>query len=191
MKKVYAILFILFVFVVYSFNNSSKIVIIDAGHGGNDNGATVENIYEKNITQSIAEKIKSLNTNDKIKIILTREGDTYPTLTDRINFINQKKPDLVISLHANYSPKNKDKNGAEIYTQNSEASKNLGKSLSTKFDDCIVKEMPLKILKDSQSNALLLEAGYLSNTDDRNYLTNTDGQKEIATKILEFLNEDL
>ena len=191
MKKAYAILFILFIFVVYSFNNTSKIVIIDAGHGGNDNGATVETTYEKNITQSIADKIKSLNTNDKVKIILTREGDTYPTLTDRVNFINQKKPDLVISLHANYHPNDKNKKGVEIYTQNSESSKNLGKSLSTKFDDCIVKEMPLKILKDSQTNALLLEAGYLSNTEDRNYLSNETGQKEIATKILEFVNENL
>ncbi len=191
MKKAYLVLVVFLIFVAYSFNHSPKVVIIDAGHGGNDNGATVETTYEKNITQSIAEKIKTLNTNDEVNIILIREGDTYPSLTDRVNFINQKKPDLVISLHANYHPKDKNKKGVEIYTQTSEASKNLGKSLSLKFDDCIVKEMPLKILKDSQYNALLIEAGYLSNPEDRNYLTNEAGQKEFATKILEFVNENL
>ncbi|MCB0742081.1 MAG: N-acetylmuramoyl-L-alanine amidase, partial [Chitinophagaceae bacterium] len=59
-------------------------IVIDAGHGGNDPGATsADGTAEKNITLAIAKKVKALNQNGNIKIILTRDNDILPSLKSR------------------------------------------------------------------------------------------------------------
>lgn len=67
-------------------------VVIDAGHGGSDNGVIVNNIAEKEITLAIAKKIKELNTNENINIVLSREEDKSITPTERIDFTKKFMP---------------------------------------------------------------------------------------------------
>jgi N-acetylmuramoyl-L-alanine amidase len=78
-----------------------KIVVIDVSHGGQDNGVVVNEVNEKQIALSIANKIKKLNHNSNIEIILTRDSDKFINLNDRAKLINELKPDFAISLHVN------------------------------------------------------------------------------------------
>lgn len=168
---------------------TKKTVIIDAGHGGTDNGASVNQTYEKDINNNIAQIIKELSSqNGNVKIILTHDGKTAPSLGERISFINKINPDLVISLHTNSST-NKDKSGVEIYVQNNEKSKQLAERLTSQFEKAEIKEQNLKLLKDSKSPAVIIEMGFLSNAKDREYLTTVEGQREMATKILHVIEE--
>ena len=118
--------------------------MIDAGNGGNDIGAKYDNHEEKEIVLAVASKIKQLNKNSDLEIILTRDSDTYPSLSDRSEFINKINPDLVISLHLNRSAqKDTDRNGTEIYysglNAKAEQSKKAATKLSSQFNNALVK----------------------------------------------------
>ena len=103
MKKVIAFLSLCFAVVLVSFTsiNNKKLIVIDAGHGGSDHGATVDELYEKDIVSQISKKIFEKHDPSKVEIVLLRDSDNNITLTDRINRINELKPDLLISLHVN------------------------------------------------------------------------------------------
>lgn len=188
-KSTLLILFSVFALTIMSFNKEKKLIVIDAGHGGSDSGAKYDNFNEKDIVLAIAQKIQQQNTDSTIEIVLLRNSDGYSSLSDRVSFINSKKPDLVLSLHTNFSLNNKDRKGSEIYIQNSEASKQFAERLSKKLGNCNVKEQNLHILQNSESPALLVELGFISNTEDRSYLTSNTGQDELSKKILDFLYE--
>lgn len=168
-----------------------KIIIIDAGHGGNDKGATYDGVSEKEIVLAVASNIKQYNSSqDDFEIILTRDSDNSPTLADRTEMINKLNPEMVISLHINTSVvKDSPKKGHEIFTQNSDASKALAQKISKKLGTCNIEEKNLHILRESKVPAVLVELGYLNNTEDRKYLTSEAGQKEVAQKFIEIITE--
>lgn len=181
--------------ILFSFNNTKKTVIIDAGHGGTDNGASYDGVYEKAIALDIAKKVKALNKNENLEIVLTRDADSYPSLSERSSFINKLNPAMVISLHINRTQeKNTEKSGTEVYysdqNEKSEASKILAEKLSSKFDQSVVKNQNLHILRNSKSPALLLEMGFINNKKERELLNSNEGQNQFAEKILEFINEN-
>ncbi len=83
-------------------NNKTKVIVIDAGHGGKDSGAVgPNNEYEKVVTLKIAkylyDDLKSLG----YVVYLTRDDDTYITLKERTGIANRKNADLFVSIHAN------------------------------------------------------------------------------------------
>lgn len=191
---------VLTIFLLLSFKPvllDKKIIVIDAGHGGIDIGAQIGDEQEKKIVESIANKISLLNDTDKIKIILLRKDDRFIELSERVKEINKINPNLVISLHINTS-KNITENGVNAYVskQNSfyeksvENAKNLVDEISNeRLAKGEVKEANFFVLKNSKCPALLVEIGYLSNENDRNYLTSENGQNEISNKIFEFIKK--
>jgi N-acetylmuramoyl-L-alanine amidase len=170
---------------------NKKYIIIDAGHGGNDFGAVYGEILEKNISLSIAKEIRKINeSQDKYEIILTRDSDSSPTLTERTDLINRLNPEMVLSLHVNSSPqKERSDNGFEVYVQNSDVSKELAGKIYKKFNACKIEERNLHMLRETKAPAVLVELGFINNSDNRNYITSEKGQKEIAQKFVEIINE--
>jgi N-acetylmuramoyl-L-alanine amidase len=168
-----------------------KLIIIDAGHGGNDMGANRNGIYEKNIVLNIGKEIQKFNqVQDKYEVILTRDNDTYSQLAERTDLINKLNPEMVISLHVNNSAKpESEQQGQEIYTQNTESSKKLAEKISKKFDVQKIEEKNLHILRESKAPTVLVELGFINNTKEREYMTSENGQKEIAQKFIEVFNE--
>jgi len=171
---------------------NKKLIIIDAGHGGNDLGANRNGIYEKDIVLNIGKEIQKFNSSqDQYEVILTREDDTYSQLADRTALINKLNPEMVISLHVNSSADPKStQHGQEIYTQNTEASKNLAERISRKFNVQKIEEKNLHILRESKVPAILMELGFINNANNLEYLTSEKGQKEIAQKFIEVFNEN-
>lgn len=181
-------LFTLTIFMSFS-NPNKKVLVIDVSHGGKDYGAVNQNLLEKDIVLEIAKKIKELNTNDDIEIILNREKDEFISLSDRAEFINKLSPDYVISLHLN-SYVEEDKNGFEIiYGGNNLDSEELAKKLyeNINFSKSEIKKIDFYLLKNVQAPMSFLELGYLSNQKDREYITSEKGQNEIAESILKTL----
>ena len=174
---------------------AQKVIVIDAGHGGKDPGAKIDEELESKIVESIAKKIKALNGSEDLKIILLREDDSFVSLSDRVNKINQINPDLLISLHLNAS-KNPNEKGvnAFISSQNGFYEKSLEKAnqlieniSNNNLTKGGVKDANLYIIKNSKCPAVLLEVGYLSNANDRAYITSESGKDEIAKNILKLL----
>ncbi|WP_336958221.1 N-acetylmuramoyl-L-alanine amidase [Chryseobacterium contaminans] len=172
---------------------NKKYIVIDAGHGGNDHGAVYDSFNEKDITLSIAKEIQKLNGNhDEYEVILIRNEDTYPSLSERTNQINFLNPEMVISLHVNTSPqKETSMHGTELYVQNSEESKKLAGKIYKKFKVRKIEERSnLHILRETKAPAVLVELGFINNSADRAYITSEDGQKEIAQKFVDIINEN-
>jgi N-acetylmuramoyl-L-alanine amidase len=96
---------------------NKTIILIDAGHGGEDSGALGhKKTQEKHITLSIAKKLaEKINQNQKMHAILTRNGDYYIKLNQRIQLAQKHKADLFISIHAD-SVKRRGAHGASVYT---------------------------------------------------------------------------
>lgn len=170
---------------------NKKYIVIDAGHGGNDMGAVYGSILEKDIVLSIAKEIQKINeTQDKYEVILTRDSDDSKTLADRTTRITELNPEIVISLHVNTSPQKENVNqGQEVFVQNTEGSKKLAEKISKKFDVRKIMERDLHILRETKSPTVLVELGFINNTQDRAYITSEKGQKEMAQKFIEIIHE--
>jgi N-acetylmuramoyl-L-alanine amidase len=183
------------VFGLFAFKSleAKKIIVIDASHGGDDFGVTLNGLQEKTIVETIAKKIKAQNKNENLEIVLLREGDHFMELSERVSIINNLNPSLVISLHINAS-ENFSKNGVQAFVYSKSKFYNESKTNAEILVDKVagdyfskseVKEASFYILKNSNCPAMTLEVGYLSNVNDRNYITSEKGQNEIAEKILE------
>lgn len=91
----------------FSQGKKFKTVVIDAGHGGHDEGCSGKGSKEKTIALSIALKLgKLIETNDKdVTVEYTRKTDKFVTLDNRAKIANTKKADLFICIHANANAK--------------------------------------------------------------------------------------
>lgn len=194
MKGTKLLIVSLFSTVFLSFTpTNKKYIVIDPGHGGNDFGSNFNGHSEKDITLAIAKEIKTLvDSQDKYEVVLTRDSDTDSQLKERTDLINKLHPEMAISLHVNSSPqKESAKYGQEIFVQNSDSSKILAERISQKFiDSKVIGERDLHILRESKSPTVLVELGFINNSKDRAYITSKGGQKEIAQKFVEIINEN-
>ncbi|HIG09263.1 MAG TPA: N-acetylmuramoyl-L-alanine amidase [Alphaproteobacteria bacterium] len=110
-------------------NLNTKIIVIDAGHGGADPGAIRNKIKEKNLTLMAAKILKEKLEKKSFKVFLTRSSDRYIRLKNRVKFARSKSADLFISIHAD-STKNKNTNGTSIYSLSEKASDKLSQALA-------------------------------------------------------------
>lgn len=170
-------------------------IVIDAGHGGSDPGAnSVLNRREKEFTLAVSLKMKALLDQDKnFKVHMTRDGDTYPTLSERIAFAEEVKADLFISIHANSST-NSSVTGTETYyyRDNSKAlAEIIHKHLiaATKLKNRGVKKEAFKVIKETTMPAVLIEAGFLSNQGDAKALFDNAVQDRIAAELVAGIKE--
>ncbi|WP_452222239.1 N-acetylmuramoyl-L-alanine amidase family protein [Lacinutrix salivirga] len=195
------------VFLNYAYAQNGKdqvrnpIVVIDPGHGGKDAGATTRNgIKEKDIALGIASKIMVLNNKlveNPIMLFLTRYTDTLISLNDRTQLSKKLKADIFISLHCNQAI-NRTASGTEVFIHpksevQAEESAYLGFMIQKGLADILgIKNRGLKygnfqVLRDNDnSNAtVLLELGFLSQTDEAIYLSKEESQSAVALVILQ------
>jgi N-acetylmuramoyl-L-alanine amidase len=101
------------------FKPHTRVVVIDAGHGGHDPGAIGPGgIKEKDIVLDVAKRLKrKLEASGNYEVHLTRDSDKYLSLEARTMVANNMKADLFISVHANAN-KSKNARGLETYFLN-------------------------------------------------------------------------
>jgi N-acetylmuramoyl-L-alanine amidase len=99
-----------------------RTIVLDAGHGGHDTGATGPGgLTEKELVLDVTKRVARL-VEDKvgIKVLLSRDGDHFVTLKDRTSFANRERADLFVSIHANAHTSAMHE-GVETYFLSSEA----------------------------------------------------------------------
>ncbi len=138
-------------------NVREKIIIIDAGHGGKDSGAIgVRKILEKDVTLVVAKKLKKrLQKNKNYRVILTRQGDRYLRLRDRVKIARKNKADLFISLHADFH-RNKNVSGVSIYTLSERASDKEAEALAKRENKSdLIEGLDLSLESKEVANILI------------------------------------
>lgn len=168
-------------------------IILDAGHGGKDKGSQNNYVAEKDISLEIIQRVKKLNQNKDIEIILTRENDVDKSFNDRTEMINSIKPDYFISIHLNKS-NNETINGYEVYHNPKDLdAKKLATNFINSFDSPLnnrgTKEGNFNILRNSNVPGIIYEVGFISNDNDYNYITSEEGKQKIVNDILNFINQ--
>src|SRR5262249_32713409 len=85
--------------------SASRIVVIDAGHGGRDAGAVGNTgLREKDVTLDLAHRVRDALVRDALyRVDLVRDSDTYMPLNERVSYVNSRTPDVFISIHVNDS----------------------------------------------------------------------------------------
>ena len=196
---------IVFLNLTYAQNGKDQvrnpIVVIDPGHGGKDAGATtITGIKEKDIALGIASKIVVLNNKlveNPLMLFLTRYTDTLISLGDRTQLSKKLKADIFISIHCNQAI-NRTASGTEVFIHpksevQAEESAYLGFNIQKGLADILgVKSRGIKfgnfqVLRDgaSGSASILLELGFLSQTDEAIYLSKEESQSAVALVILQ------
>jgi TonB-dependent SusC/RagA subfamily outer membrane receptor len=215
LRKVMILPIAIIVFVLFAFKIKTKesnttpstidqkiTVVIDAGHGGENDGVKVNNVSEKDIVLVIAKKIERLNHNENIKILLTRHDDSYNSLRERTEFADKNKADLFISLHVNAAQDltNSEEKGIEVYLSSkkiedyrSEVLANtLINELQNTYDinrNILKPKTGVWVLDASKCAAVLIEFGYLTNPDDFKFILDEHNQDKIAQNILEAISK--
>ncbi|WP_409364096.1 N-acetylmuramoyl-L-alanine amidase [Agrobacterium vitis] len=110
------------------------LIAVDAGHGGIDTGATgkTTNTPEKTVTLGFARALAvELNRQKGVKAFLTRDGDTFLSLSQRVTLARQKGANLFISLHADMLGQANIR-GATVYTISDKASDHLAEAAAAR-----------------------------------------------------------
>ena len=156
----------------------SNSFVIDAGHGGYEFGMTTKDVNEKDINLQIAQDLGTSLSKKGKKVFLTRRADQHMSLAERINFANQKKPDVFISLHCSatgnfgiYVSKIEGQGANEMvdafslatrqkkYLEKSKAlAESIGKAFKEDFKAEVVRrDLPIPVLNSVSSAAVLIE----------------------------------
>lgn len=178
---------------VYEFRKTNPSVFIDAGHGGRDGGCVAGSIIEKDINLSIAGLVQEKLVEAGFDVIMSRSYDIYVTKEDRVKQANDAQADVFVSIHQNFSY-DKSVKGMEVwYDGNDEGrdSRRLALLVSRQmagntlaFERELKSDMDFYVTKNSNMPACLVEAGFLSNKEEREKLTSDEYQEKVASGIV-------
>lgn len=171
-----------------------KRIVIDAGHGGKDPGAIGNDLYEKVVALSVANKVRDLLIEEEYEVLMSRETDIFVSLEDRVQKSNKWAADLFVSIHANgYSDPRA--NGVEtFYYQGSTRGKQVATSIqkelaqSTGNKNRGVFAADFYVLKHTSMPSVLVETGFVSNEKDAGLLKTEDYQNKAARAIVNGIN---
>lgn len=198
---------------VYNQTKDKIVVMVDAGHGGNDPGkVSISNDLEKDINLQIALKLEEILKHQDIEVVMTRRDDNAlyedgvsnkknSDMKKRVELSKEKNVDLIVSIHAN-SYVEEEVCGAQVfYFKGSEGGKLLADSIQNNISEVSVlnnkrvakANSDYYLLRNVTAPAVIVECGFLSNVQEAALLKNSEYQRKIAWSIhlgiMEYLNE--
>lgn len=181
-------------------DSKEMIVVIDAGHGGNDPGKVgVNGDLEKDINLQIAKRVEEYLEQQGIQVVMTREDDTtedskLADMKKRVQLINEVKPAIVVSIHQNSYSDASVKGAQVFYYEESEEGTNAAAIMQEalkKADPDNVRQIKANdsfyLLKKTQVPTIIVECGFLSNSEESERLVSEEYQKQVAMAICEGL----
>ena len=190
-------------------------LIIDAGHGGEDGGAvSSDGVLEKGINLAI-----SNNTADTLKLFgfdvemtrtdddaLSNEGDTvkvrkYNDMKMRLDMFNSSEDNVIISIHQNKFTNSSSRGTQVFYSPNNEESLRLADAIKFSVKSQLQPDNErlskpadsgIYLLKNTTQPAVIVECGFLSNSEECSLLVTDEYQKQmsfaVTTGFLDFFN---
>ena len=170
-------------------HNSSKIIMIDPGHGNQDPGAVGNGVEEKDVNLKISLIVRDKLVADGYTVIMTREDDTFLSLSERSDYANSVNADLFISIHNN-SADNSTAKGTEVLCNFSTSSKDLAENILNE----IVKRIDttnrglkdgskMAVIRKTNMPAVIVEGLFISNSSDAKKLKDNSVIEKIADGI--------
>lgn len=183
-------------------------IVVDAGHGEPDGGAVSENgVKESDLNLQIAQKLKTKLEEIGVEVIMTREdaNNIAPAseqqnkirqiktsdLNNRVKIANESGATILVSIHMNKFEDSKYRGWQTFYSKNSEEGKKLAESIQASIGEVIeienkrtaLKIEGIKIIDKSTIPAVIVECGFLSNSEECSLLQDENYQKKMAEGI--------
>jgi N-acetylmuramoyl-L-alanine amidase len=182
---------------------NNKVIVIDAGHGGRDAGASGKaGVREKDVNLEIAKKLKRYIGESGGVAVMIREEDNglysidspnkkKEDMKNRKQIIKDSNADLFLSIHLNSFPQSKYYGAQVFYFEGSKSSQHLARILQEELrrilnrnNDRVEKSTrDYYILKDNGIPSALIECGFLSNPEEEMLLKSPEYQDKIAWTI--------
>ncbi|MCF8009508.1 MAG: N-acetylmuramoyl-L-alanine amidase family protein [Halanaerobiales bacterium] len=178
----------------------NNIIVLDAGHGGFDPGAVGSNLQEKDVNFKIVKRLESILKSHGFKVLLTRDDDTFISLSQRVQFANNNNARLFISIHNNSSNKNTSE-GTETFISPNKTGDSylLANSIQNQLVNGLelvnrgVKKENLYVIKYTKMPAVLVEVAFLSNPNEEKLLRDekfiTKTAVSISRGIFDYLDK--
>lgn len=177
---------------------NQRVIVLDPGHGGLDNGASIAGVDEDELNLKISFALKEELESRGATVYMTRTDDqdmtrrnyNYSKQDDmylRALKIDEYQPDLFLSIHLNSS--NSSAWGSQVfYYKKSEDGKRLADSIHNQMKTLTgtrknISSSSFYILRATQSLGVLIECGFLSNANERRQLKSRSYHKKLATVI--------
>lgn len=174
-------------------------IIIDAGHGGAEPGATYQGRQEKNDTLRLALAVGKILSRAGMDVVYTRVGDVYQTPFEKAQIANYSGADYFISIHRNAMPVPGTASGSEtLVYENSGIPAMLAANINEQmakagFNNLGTIERPgLIVLRRTEMPAVLVEAGFIDNETDNMFFDQNFERiaQAIADGVLETVREE-
>lgn len=185
----------------------SGIVVIDAGHGGEDGGAvSADGVAESHINLAIAKRVENLLLFMGQETVMTRTGeeavysDDAATLREkkvsdlhnRVSMINEQENAVLCSIHQNSLPTHPSVHGAQVFYNAIAPGQDMAEALQQILNKTVnmgnekaAKPMDgsVYLMKNSKAPSILVECGFMSNGNEVKLLQSDDYQLRLATCI--------
>ena len=165
-------------------------VFIDPGHGGYDDGAVQNGVFEDELNLQISQKIEAKLKTKGVQVQMSRYDDTYLSLTERTRMANNWGADIFVSIHQN-SATNSSAEGIETYYHSSrQDSKELAVEIqndliqSTNVTNRGVKTANYSVIQTASMPSNLVECGFISNPTEAKNLSSSSYQDKVADGIV-------
>lgn len=174
-------------------------IIIDAGHGGIEPGATYKGRQEKNDTLRMALAVGQILSKEGVEVLYTRTDDVYQTPFEKAQIANRSGADYFISIHRNAMPIQGSASGTEtLVYENRGVPALLAANINKEFGEIgfdsrgTIERPGLIVLRRTQMPAALVEVGFIDNEVDNRFFDENFGKiaKAIADGILETIEEE-
>jgi N-acetylmuramoyl-L-alanine amidase len=181
-------------------NIYKKVIVMDAGHGGHDPGAQHQGYNESDLNLKIVLNCRELFKDTDIKVYYTRIDDTFLSLYDRAAFAELVGADMFIAVHHNSSWYDT-VTGTSVYWGDKDTSTSLNgltseklawrmlENLTAALDTKVFGEGAINknfvVVRDSKAPAVLLEIGFMSNSDELSRLVKDKFSKKVARTIVD------
>ena len=176
-------------------------VFIDPGHGGYDNGAVKNGVYEDEINLQISKKIEAKLKARGVQVKMSRYNDTYLSLTERTRMANNEGSDVFVSIHQN-SAESPSANGIETFyysprTDSKELANDIQNDIINATDayNRGIKTANFAVIKTAQMSSSLVECGFISNPTEAQNLSSSSYQDKVAegivNGIMDYLSQNI
>ena len=166
-----------------------RTVVIDAGHGGHDNGGQWGRVYEKHLALDTAARLETKLKSLGYQTVMTRRSDYFISLPQRVSTANRYKNAIFVSIHYNYTWK-QHVSGLETFYSNEE-SKRLAQLVQsslirrTRTVDRSAKYARFYVIRNTRLPSILVEGGFVSNAAERDRMKSGWFRESIAQGIVD------
>ena len=193
--------------------NTKRSIFLDPGHGGSDPGAISGGVREKDLTLSVYNKVSSKLASLGYTVLTSRNVDKDVDLVDRADQANKANADMLLSIHFNaggrgiargietyYYQSQEDRvpkinkenhNNAERLERSRKLANKVQQNLlyQTGANDRGVKRASFTVLRETSIPSILVELGFIDNSEERNKIKTNEYQERLANGIVDGIVE--